>query len=104
MLQGPVARSVRLHWKSERFGRRGRMGIILYLIIGGLAGWLAGLIMKGRGFGLFGNIIVGIIGGILGGFLFGLLGLASVGLIGSLVTALVGAVVLLFIVGLFKKA
>lgn len=80
------------------------MGIILYLIIGGLAGWLAGLIMKGRGFGLFGNIIVGIIGGILGGFLFGLLGLASVGLIGSLVTALVGAVVLLFIVGLFKKA
>ncbi len=79
------------------------MGIILYLVIGGLAGWLAGLIMKGRGFGLFGNIIVGIIGGLLGGFLFGLLGLTSAGLIGSLVTALVGAVVLLFIVGLIKK-
>ena len=57
------------------------MGIILYLLIGAVAGWLAGLIMKGRGFGLFGNIIVGIIGGFIGGFLFGVLGFTSFGLI-----------------------
>ena len=80
------------------------MNIILFLVIGALAGWLAGLIMKGRGFGLFGNIIVGIVGGLIGGFLFGLLGFTSTGLIGSLVTALVGAIVLLFIVGLIKKS
>lgn len=79
------------------------MGIILYLVIGAVAGWLAGLIMKGRGFGILGNIIVGIIGGFLGGFLFGLLGISGTGLIGSLVTALAGAVTLLFIVGLIKK-
>lgn len=80
------------------------MGIILFLMIGAVAGWLAGLIMKGRGFGVLGNIVVGIIGGFLGGFLFGLLGVAGGGLIGSLVTSLVGAVVLLFIVGLIKKS
>ena len=79
------------------------MNIILYLLIGAVAGWLAGLIMKGSGFGILGNIIVGVIGGFLGGFLFGLLGLTTGGLIGSLVTALLGAIVLLFIVGLIKK-
>ena len=80
------------------------MGFIWFLIIGGLAGWLAGLIMKGRGFGLFGNIIVGIIGGLIGGFLFGVLGFTSTNVIGSLITALVGAIVLLFIVGLIRKS
>ncbi|HER43684.1 MAG TPA: GlsB/YeaQ/YmgE family stress response membrane protein [Candidatus Eisenbacteria bacterium] len=79
------------------------MNILWFLIIGGVAGWLAGLIMKGRGFGILGNIIIGIIGGILGGWLFGVLGIGGDGLIGRLITALVGAVVLLFIIGLFKK-
>ena len=60
--------------------------------------------MKGGGFGLLGNIVVGIIGAVVGGFLFGLLGLAGGGLIGSIVTATVGAVVLLFLIGLIKKA
>jgi uncharacterized membrane protein YeaQ/YmgE (transglycosylase-associated protein family) len=78
--------------------------LIIFLIIGAVAGWLAGLIMKGSGFGLLGNIIVGIIGAVVGGFLFGLLGLAAGGLIGSIVTAVVGAVVLLFLIGLIKKA
>jgi uncharacterized membrane protein YeaQ/YmgE (transglycosylase-associated protein family) len=78
--------------------------LIIFLVIGAVAGWLAGLIMKGRGFGLLGNIIVGIIGAVVGGFLFGLLGLAAGGLIGSIVTATVGAVVLLFLIGLVKKA
>ena len=60
--------------------------------------------MKGGGFGLLGNIIVGIIGAVVGGFLFGALGIAAGGLIGSIVTATVGAVVLLFLIGLIKKA
>ncbi len=80
------------------------MGIVMFLVVGGVAGWLAGLIMKGRGFGFLGNIVVGIIGGLLGGFLFGLFGLSSGSLLGSLAMALVGAVVLLFIVGLIKKS
>jgi len=79
------------------------MNFLMFLVIGALAGWLAGKIMKGRGFGLLGNIIVGIVGGFLGGLLFGLLGLTAGGLIGSLVTALIGAIVLLWLVGLIKK-
>ena len=78
--------------------------LIIFLIIGAVAGWLAGLIMKGDGFGLLGNIVVGVIGAVVGGFLFGLLGLAAGGLIGSIVTATVGAVVLLYLVRLFKQA
>ncbi len=79
------------------------MDFIWFLIIGGLAGWLAGTLMKGKGFGILGNIFIGIIGGLIGGFLFGLLGITTGGLVGSLITALVGAVVLIYIVGLIKK-
>lgn len=79
------------------------MSFLWFLIIGAVAGWLAGLIMKGAGFGLLVNIIVGCVGAVLGGWLFGLLGFSSSGLIGSLITALVGAVVLLFILSLIKK-
>jgi uncharacterized membrane protein YeaQ/YmgE (transglycosylase-associated protein family) len=79
------------------------MSFLWFLIIGAVAGWLAGLIMKGQGFGILGNIIVGVIGALLGGFLFGLLGFTVGGLLGSLITALVGAIVLLFLVGLVKK-
>ena len=80
------------------------MGFIWFLIIGAVAGWLAGLIMKGGGQGLLINIIVGCVGALLGGWLFGVLGISAGGsLIGSLITALIGAVVLLFIIGLIKK-
>ena len=79
--------------------------LVVFLIIGAVAGWLAGLLMRGGGFGLLGNIVVGIIGAFVGGFLFSRVGVsAGGGLIGSLITAVVGAAVLLFIVGLFKKA
>jgi uncharacterized membrane protein YeaQ/YmgE (transglycosylase-associated protein family) len=77
--------------------------LILFLVIGALAGWLAGLIMKGRGFGILGDIIIGIIGAFIGGFLFRLLGISAGGFIGSVVTALAGAVILLFIINLIKK-
>lgn len=79
------------------------MNFILFLIIGAVAGWLAGNFMKGSGFGLLGNILVGIVGSFIGGLLFGLLGLQGFGLIGSLVTATVGAVVLLYIISLVKR-
>ena len=80
------------------------MDFLYFILIGAAAGWLGGQFMKGTGFGLLGNIVVGIVGGFLGGFLFGLLGLSSTGgLMGSLVTATVGAIVLLYIVKLVKK-
>ncbi len=79
------------------------MGIIMFLVIGGIAGWLAGTLMKGGGFGLLGNIGVGVIGAMLGGFLFGLLGISADGIIGSIVTATAGAALLLFVVGKIKN-
>jgi len=78
--------------------------LILFLIIGAIAGWLAGMVMKGRGFGLVGDIIVGIVGAVIGGYLLAIFGFVAWGLIGSLITAFIGAVVLLFIVRLIKKA
>lgn len=79
------------------------MGLILFLIIGAIAGWLAGKIMKGKGFGLWVNMVIGVIGALIGGFIFDILNIHAYGLIGSLVTALVGAILLLWIVGLIKK-
>lgn len=79
------------------------MGIIAFLVIGALAGWLAGKLMKGRGFGLLGNIVIGIVGSVIGGFVFGLLGISAGGFIGSLVMATVGAALLLYIVSLLRK-
>lgn len=79
------------------------MNFIWFLIIGILAGWIGGLVMKGRGFGCLGNLIVGIIGAVVGGWLFSLLGLTAVGLTGSLITAVAGAVVLLWLVGLVRR-
>ena len=78
--------------------------LIIFLAIGAIAGWLAGTLMKGGGFGLVKNIIIGILGSILGGFVFGLLGIAWGGLVGSIVTATAGASLLLFIVGKIKKS
>lgn len=80
------------------------MSFLWFLIIGGLAGWLAGLIMKGRGFGVLANIGIGIVGSFIGGFLFRMLQLSPSGRIGELVTATVGAVLLLAVVSAIKKA
>lgn len=77
--------------------------LIIFLIVGAIAGWLAGLIMRGSGFGIVGNIIIGIIGAVIGGFLFGLLGIRAGGFFGSLVAAVIGAVILLFIIKLIKR-
>jgi uncharacterized membrane protein YeaQ/YmgE (transglycosylase-associated protein family) len=77
--------------------------LIWFLLIGLIAGWLAGQVMRGGGFGLIGDMIVGVIGAFLGGWLFGLLGIAAGGLIGSLITAFVGAVVLIFLLRLIRR-
>lgn len=68
---------------------------IWFLVIGAVAGWLAGVLTRGRGFGLLGDIVVGVIGALVGGFVFTLLGLQWFGTLGALVTATVGAVILL---------
>jgi len=77
------------------------MEIIWFLIIGGIAGWIAGEIVRGTGFGIVGNVVVGIIGAVVGGLLFDFFGVSEAGgfgLIGSLITAIIGAVVLLFVI------
>lgn len=80
-------------------------GIIAWLIIGAIAGWLAGLLVKGGGFGLIVDIIVGIVGAFIGGWLAGVLHISiGGGWISSIITAVIGAVILLFIIRLFKRA
>ena len=81
------------------------MEFVWFILIGLAAGWLAGQLMKGGGFGVVGDIVVGVIGALLGGFLFHTLGVsAGGGLLGSLIVAVIGAVVLLFLLRLIKKA
>ena len=76
----------------------------VFLAIGAIAGWLAGTLVKGGGFGLLGNIIVGIVGAFVGGYLFGALGISTGGIFGSIITATVGAIVLIFVIRVLKKA
>jgi len=79
--------------------------LIWFLLIGLIAGWLAGKVMRGGGFGIVGDMIVGVIGALLGGWIFGKLGISiGGGLIGAIVTAFVGAVVLLLLLRLIKRA
>ena len=80
------------------------MDILWFILIGIAAGWLAGQIMKGSGFGLVGDLVIGVIGALLGGFLFKLLGLSADTLIGSLITATVGAILLIVILRYFKRS
>lgn len=78
--------------------------LIYFLLIGLVAGWLAGKVMKGSGYGLIGDLVIGVVGAFLGGWLFGLLHIAAGGLIGLLVTAFVGAVVLVWLLRMIKRA
>jgi uncharacterized membrane protein YeaQ/YmgE (transglycosylase-associated protein family) len=78
--------------------------LVLFLVIGLVAGWLASRIMRGGGFGLVGDLIIGVIGAFLGGWLFNLLGISLGGILGALVTALIGAIVLLYLLRLIKRA
>jgi uncharacterized membrane protein YeaQ/YmgE (transglycosylase-associated protein family) len=79
-------------------------GIIAWLIIGAIAGWLAGVLVKGGGFGLIVDIIVGIVGAFIGGWLAGVLHISlGSGWIGSIITAVIGAVILLFLIRLVRR-
>jgi uncharacterized membrane protein YeaQ/YmgE (transglycosylase-associated protein family) len=77
---------------------------LMELIIGALAGWIAGRLMRGSGFGILGDIIVGIIGAFIGGWVFGLLGITAYSFIGRLIVAIIGAVILIWIVRAIKRA
>ncbi len=76
----------------------GGRGIIWFLVVGIISGWLAGKLMKGSGFGLVGDLVIGILGAVVGGWLFGLVGIAAWGFVGSIIVAVVGALVLLYVV------
>jgi len=79
--------------------------LIIFLIIGAIAGWLAGLIIQGFGFGLIGNIIVGIVGALIAGWLLPRIGLAfGGGILAAIIHAVIGAVILLLIIRLVKRA
>jgi len=81
------------------------MEFVWFILIGLAAGWLAGQLMKGGGFGVVGDIIVGVIGALIGGFLFRFLGAsAGGGLLGALIVATIGAIVLLFLLRLIKRS
>jgi uncharacterized membrane protein YeaQ/YmgE (transglycosylase-associated protein family) len=79
-------------------------GIIWWIVVGLIAGWLAGQVMKGGGYGVLADIVLGILGGILGGWLFGQMGIGAGSTIGSIVVAFVGAVILVGITRLLKRA
>jgi uncharacterized membrane protein YeaQ/YmgE (transglycosylase-associated protein family) len=81
------------------------MAFVWFIVVGLVAGWLAGKLMRGGGFGLLGDIVVGILGALLGGWLFGRFGVAmGGGLIGAIIVATIGAIVLIFLVRLIKRA
>lgn len=80
----------------------GITSLFMFLLVGAVAGWLAGLIMKGKGSGILMNMIIGIVGAFIGGWAFRLLGLSAHSFLGSLATAVFGAVILLFIIKKIK--
>jgi uncharacterized membrane protein YeaQ/YmgE (transglycosylase-associated protein family) len=77
--------------------------ILWFLLIGLCAGWLAGKVVKGSGFGLLGDLLVGVIGALIGGFLFGKMGVSTPGLLGELLAATVGAIILLLILRFIRN-
>ena len=79
--------------------------IIIWLIVGAIAGWLAGMVVKGGGFGLIGDIVVGIIGALIAGWLLPQIGIAiGSGIVAAIIDAFIGAVILLVIIKLIKRA
>ncbi len=78
--------------------------VVAWIIIGGIAGWLAGVLIKGYGFGIVGNIIIGILGAGIAGILAPRLGLYAESTGGNIVAAVIGALILLFLIGLVKRA
>jgi uncharacterized membrane protein YeaQ/YmgE (transglycosylase-associated protein family) len=80
------------------------MSFVIWIISGIIAGWLAGLIIKGRGFGLIGDLVIGLFGGVVGGWLAGLAGIAATNWLGNVLVAALGGVVLVVIVRVLRRA
>jgi len=101
----PVGRARSGRFLSKETMMLEPQSLIVWLVIGLIAGWLAGQIVKGYGFGLVGNLVVGVVGAFIGGWLLGLLNIhIGGGILAAIINATVGAVVLLVIVGFFKRA
>jgi uncharacterized membrane protein YeaQ/YmgE (transglycosylase-associated protein family) len=77
--------------------------LLVLLLIGAIAGWLAGTLVKGYGFGLIGNIVIGVIGAFIGAWLMPQLGFGMAGIVGQIVSATIGAIVLLLLIGLVRR-
>ena len=78
--------------------------MLYWLIVGGIAGWLTGHFMKGRGYGVMGDIVIGLVGGVIGGWLMGPLGIRSGGIVTDIVVAFIGAVILVFVARTVRRA
>ena len=78
--------------------------LLYWLIVGGIAGWLTGHFMKGSGYGVVGDIVIGLIGGVIGGWLMGPLGIRSGGIVTDIVVAFIGAVILVFVARTVRRA
>ena len=78
--------------------------MIWSLVIGLISGWLAGMISRGGGFGIWGDLVVGVIGSFIGGFVFNLMGLSAYGIIGSIISSTIGAIILLGVIRMFRVA
>lgn len=81
-------------------------GFALFILIGLIAGWLAGVLVKGGGFGVVGDIVVGVLGAVIGGSLFGVIGIGGIGgqgLLGEILVATVGAILLIFVLRLIRR-
>jgi uncharacterized membrane protein YeaQ/YmgE (transglycosylase-associated protein family) len=80
------------------------LSILIWIVVGAVAGWLAGLVMRGAGFGLVGNVIVGIVGAVIAGFLLPKVGIVIAGgIIAAIINAFIGAVIVLFVIGLLRR-
>src|SRR6516225_7700608 len=90
---------------AERSRKEKDMGILAWIVVGLIAGWLAGQVMKGGGYGMVADIILGLLGGVLGGWIFEKLGVSTGdGMVGSIIVAFIGAVILVGITRLLKRA
>jgi uncharacterized membrane protein YeaQ/YmgE (transglycosylase-associated protein family) len=78
--------------------------LIIFLVVGVVAGWLAGVLIKGGGFGLLGDIVFGVLGAVVGGWLFAQLGITTWGVLGLLTTSLIGAMTVIGLIRLVKHA
>lgn len=83
--------------------RRNRHAYLIWIITGIIAGWLAGLVVRGRGYGLLGDLVIGLVGGLIGGWLFGLFGVAATSWLGEILVAFVGGMVLVAIVRFLRR-